>query len=113
MSKYGVISGPHFPVFGLNTEIYGVNLRIQSEYRKIRTRKTLCLDIFHAVNILPTSIIVFPLILIITLMILCVTGVLITKLSGQMMIQLAISADGFSLIGRLPTRSRENACVNI
>ena len=27
------------PVFGLNTEIYGVNLRIQSEYRKIPTRK--------------------------------------------------------------------------
>ena len=34
-------SGPYFPAFGLNTEIYGVNLnlRIQSEYRKIRTRK--------------------------------------------------------------------------
>ena len=38
MSKYWVISGPYFPVFGLNTEIYSVNLRIQSEYRKIRTR---------------------------------------------------------------------------
>ena len=25
MSKYGVFSGPYFPVFGLNTEIYGVN----------------------------------------------------------------------------------------
>ena len=25
MSKYVVISGPYFPVFGLNTEIYGVN----------------------------------------------------------------------------------------
>ena len=36
MSKYGVFSGPYFPVFGLNTEIYG---SIQSEYRKIRTRK--------------------------------------------------------------------------
>ena len=24
VSKYGVISGPYFPVFGLNTEIYGV-----------------------------------------------------------------------------------------
>ena len=34
VSKYGVISGLYFPVFGLNTEIY---LRIQSEYRKIRT----------------------------------------------------------------------------
>ena len=38
MSKYGVISGPYFPVFGLNTENYGVSLRIQSEYRKILTR---------------------------------------------------------------------------
>ena len=28
-----------FPVFGLNTEIYEVNLRIQFEYRKKRTRK--------------------------------------------------------------------------
>ena len=32
-------SGLYFPVFGLNTEIYGENLRIQSKYRKIRTRK--------------------------------------------------------------------------
>ena len=31
VSKYGVFSGPYFPVFGLNTEIYGVNLRIPSE----------------------------------------------------------------------------------
>ena len=35
MSKYGVISGPYFPVFGLNTERYS---DIHSEYRKIRTR---------------------------------------------------------------------------
>ena len=28
-----------FPVFGLNAENYGVNLRIQCEYRKTRTRK--------------------------------------------------------------------------
>ena len=27
-----------FPLFGLNTEMYGVKLRIQSEYKKIRTR---------------------------------------------------------------------------
>ena len=39
VSKYGVFSGPYFPVYVLNTEIYGVNLRIQSEYGKIRTRK--------------------------------------------------------------------------
>ena len=33
-----VISGPYFPGFGLNTEIFRVNLRIQSKYRKTRTR---------------------------------------------------------------------------
>ena len=31
-------SGPYFSVFGLNTEIYRVNLPIQSEYRKMQTR---------------------------------------------------------------------------
>ena len=39
MFKYGVFSGPYFPAFGLNTERYFVSLRIQSECRKIRTRK--------------------------------------------------------------------------
>ena len=39
MPKYGGFSGPYFPVFGPNTEIYSANLRIQSEYRKVRTRK--------------------------------------------------------------------------
>ena len=38
VSKCRVFSGPCFLVFGLNTEIYSVNLRIQSEYRKVRTR---------------------------------------------------------------------------
>ena len=38
VSKYGVISGPYFPVFGLNTEIYFINFCIQSEYRKIQAR---------------------------------------------------------------------------
>ena len=38
MSKYGVISGPSFLVFVLKTERYGLSLRIQSEYRNIRTR---------------------------------------------------------------------------
>ena len=37
VSKYGITSGQYFPVFGLSTEIYGANLRIQPEYRKIRT----------------------------------------------------------------------------
>ena len=38
-SKCGVYSGSYFLVFELNMAIYGVNLRIQSECRKIRTRK--------------------------------------------------------------------------
>ena len=33
-------SCPYFPAFGLNTDIYRVNLRIQSACGKIRTRKT-------------------------------------------------------------------------
>ena len=36
--KYGDISDPYFSVFGMNTEIYSVNLRIQSKYRQIQTR---------------------------------------------------------------------------
>ena len=39
VSKYGVFPLSHFPVFGLNTKIYFVNLSIQSKCRKIRTRK--------------------------------------------------------------------------
>ena len=39
MSKYGVFPGPYFPAFGLNTQRYGVSVRIQSECGKIRTRK--------------------------------------------------------------------------
>ena len=51
-SKYGVVSGPYFSVIRLNMEIYRVNLHIQSEYRKIQTRKnsvfghSSCSDIF-------------------------------------------------------------------
>ena len=41
VSKYGVFSGPYFPVFGMNTERYEVSLRIQFEYMKIQTRKNL------------------------------------------------------------------------
>ena len=48
VSKYGVFSGPYFPVFGLNTEIHGVNLRIQPEYRKIRTRKNPVFGLFSS-----------------------------------------------------------------
>ena len=51
VSKYGDSSGSYFPVFRLNTERYSVSLRIQSEYRKIRTGQeiTRYLDTFHTV----------------------------------------------------------------
>ena len=42
-------SGPHFPAFGLNTERYGVSLRIQSECEKMRATITPNTDTFHAV----------------------------------------------------------------
>ena len=39
VSKYGVISGPYFPEFRLNTEIYELNLRSKSPYSvRIQTR---------------------------------------------------------------------------
>ena len=43
-------SGSYFPLFGLNTERYGVSLHIQSECGKMRTRTTTNTDTFHAVN---------------------------------------------------------------
>ena len=48
-------SGPHFPAFGLNTERYGVSLRIQSECGKMRTRITPNTDTVYAVCILRLS----------------------------------------------------------
>ena len=41
MSKYGVFSAPYFPIFELTTKIYSVNLRIQSKYGKMLTKKKL------------------------------------------------------------------------
>ena len=41
--------GPYFPTFGLNTERYSVSHRIQFEYRKMRTRKTLKSNTFLTV----------------------------------------------------------------
>ena len=43
-------SGSHFLAFELNTEIYRVNLRIQSKCGKIRNRKTLNMDTFQTVQ---------------------------------------------------------------
>ena len=45
-------SGPYFPAFVLNTERYGVYLRIQSEYWKIQTRKTSNTDTLYAVTVI-------------------------------------------------------------
>ena len=45
-------SGPCFPIFGLNTEIFSVNLLIQSENWKIRIRKNSILDTFNAVYVI-------------------------------------------------------------
>ena len=49
-------SGPHFPVFGLNTERSGVSLRIQSERGKMRTRITPNMDTFYAMQVFSTII---------------------------------------------------------
>ena len=43
-------SSLYFTAFGLNAEIYIVNLRIQSKCGKIRTRNTPNTDTFHAMN---------------------------------------------------------------
>ena len=53
VSKYGVFSSPCFPVFGLNTEIYGVNVRSKSPHsvriqENMNQEKTQCLETFHA-----------------------------------------------------------------
>ena len=46
VSKYGVISGPYFPVFGQNMEIYGV---FSPNTGKHGPEITPYLDTFHAV----------------------------------------------------------------
>ena len=50
MSVFGVFSSTHFPAFGLNTEIYSVNLRIQSKCGKKRIKKTPHTDLFLSSN---------------------------------------------------------------
>ena len=50
-------SSPYFPTVRLNTEIYGVSVRIQSKWGKIWTRKTPNKDTFYAVSVtLPVRI---------------------------------------------------------
>ena len=45
------LSGRHLPSFGRNTQRYEVSFRVQSESRRMRTRKTPNTDTFHAVII--------------------------------------------------------------
>ena len=49
VSKYGVTSGAYFPVFGLNTEIYGVNSVFSPNKGKYQPEVTPYLGTFHAV----------------------------------------------------------------
>ena len=51
MSKYEAFSGRYFPIFGLNTEICGVNLQVQLKYGKIRTRKKSVFEFFYTVEV--------------------------------------------------------------
>ena len=51
MSKYGIFSGPYFPLVRRNAEIYVVNLRIQFEYGKIRTRRNSVFRPFYVVHV--------------------------------------------------------------
>ena len=46
VSKYGVISGPYLPAFGLSTERYFGFLGIQSECGEIRTRNNSVFGLF-------------------------------------------------------------------
>ena len=39
VSQYGDFFGPHFPLFGLNTELYSVNPRTKCKCEKIITTK--------------------------------------------------------------------------
>ena len=48
MSKYGVISSPYFPVFGLNTEIYRVISVFNPNAGKYGPEITPYLDTFNA-----------------------------------------------------------------
>ena len=60
VSKYGVFLAVFSRIWTeyrdlLNTEIYSVNLRIQSKYGKIKISKALYLDNFNAVIVLSVS----------------------------------------------------------
>ena len=52
VSRYRVFSGPHFPIFGMKTEIYVPNTG------KYEPEKTPYLDIFHAVQLLGNTLLI-------------------------------------------------------
>ena len=52
MPKYGVFSGPYFPLFGLNKERYSV---FSANVEKYGPEKSPYLDTFHAVFYTTTS----------------------------------------------------------
>ena len=59
VSKYGLFSGLYFPAFGLNMERYEVSLCVQSECRKMQTRKNSVFGHFsHSEKVKKTSKIV-------------------------------------------------------
>ena len=70
MSRYGVFSGPYFPVFGLNTEIYEVSRYgvfsgphfpvFGLNTGKYGPEKTPYLDTFYAVVVLFLGVDIFP-----------------------------------------------------
>ena len=51
MSKYGVISGPYFPAFGLNTGIYPINSVFSPNTGKYGPEITPYFGTFHAVTV--------------------------------------------------------------
>ena len=61
VSKYGVFSGPYFPVFRLNTKIYRGNLLIQTECSKIQSRRNSVFGHFsRSVKDIPSHLTNFP-----------------------------------------------------
>ena len=50
VSKYENFSSMYFPIFGQNTDIFGVNIRIKFEYGKYGIEKTQYPDSFHALS---------------------------------------------------------------
>ena len=61
MSKYGVFSGPYFPVFGVNTGIYSVRIQENSDQKKLfghfprSTRISMCTVVAEILSWVPSK----------------------------------------------------------